>query len=126
MDQSHSSPVNIFLSIFMLLGGCLTNNLTLEYILYKDASCGSLLTICQFLVIILQGTFGRFDFKTFTMKERSIPILFHIAQVVLFFGSTITSNIAYGYHISLPLMNLFRSGSLAMNLIVGMLLFGLK
>ena len=110
----------------MLLSGCLSNNVTLEMMLYVDSGCGSLLTICQFLVIVIQGIFQQFDKTTLWLKERKIPITYHFAQVVLFFGSTITSNIAYSYHISLPLMSLFRSGALAMNLIIGMIIFRLK
>eukprot|EP01080_Neovahlkampfia_damariscottae_P004462 gene4462-7844_t len=125
MDTQHSS-LNILLSITMLLGGCLSNNITLELMLYVDSGCGSLLTICQFLLITIQGIFQQFDSTKFWLKDRKIPIKFHLIQVVLFFGSTIASNIAYSYHISLPLMNLFRSGALAMNLIVGMIIFRLK
>lgn len=114
----------VALSVGMIMVGCCSNSITLEAMFFKDSKCGSLVTISQFIMLAVYGAFLNIEGLGF--RRPKVPMYWHIFQVLLFFGSSILNNIAFKYHISMPLHSLIRSGSLAMNVIVGFVVFRYK
>ncbi|KAL9648088.1 hypothetical protein ABK040_007455 [Willaertia magna] len=119
-------PASVPFSCAMIMIGCVFNVIVLEMILNIDSNFGPLLTFIQFLFISIESFRYNFDFETFKLKERSIPLWFYGILVFLFFLQSYINNIVFGYHISMVLHTIFRSSSLLMNLIVGMFMFGFK
>lgn len=114
-------------SIFMLMFGCCANVISLEAMLFKDSKCGSLITICQFILLTIYGFISNLDLKNGKiLRTPKVPLYYHLFQVFLFFSSSVMNNMAFGYNISMPLHSLIRSGSLAMNMIVGVVFFKYK
>lgn len=138
--QKQTKIFTIILAICKIFIGCCTNVIVLELMLNQDSKCGGFITAIQFLVISIQGLFQNLSFKDgilkilielifkgiIKLKPRVIPLWIHVLLVIFFFGSTIINNIAFGYKISLPLHSIFRSSSLAMNMILGILFFKLR
>lgn len=112
--------IRLVLAVSLIFAGCCANLIFLEQILNRDKHAGSLITVCQFAFITLEGLAPQWIFKRFS---RTIPLRFHLFMVVLFFSQAIINNWVFGFNISLPLHSIFRSGSLVMNLLIGWLFF---
>lgn len=126
-DNNNNNRIMIYFAIGLIMVGCCSNVVVLELMLNIDSHCGSLVTIAQFLFITATSMGGQFEPKSYwKLKQRTIPLYFHLVLVALFFGQSIINNLAFGFHISMPLHSIFRSGSLIMNLLIGVLFFKLR
>jgi UDP-xylose/UDP-N-acetylglucosamine transporter B4 len=118
---------SILLSVSMVMLGCCSNAITLESVFFRCTSCGSLVTLSQFAILAVYGLVLNLELKNgIGLKTRKSPLYWHLFQVILFFGSSLLNNLAFAYHISMPLHSLIRSGSLAMNIVVGYVIFRYK
>lgn len=117
-------------ALAMIMFGCCSNVVTMELLLNIDSRSGSLITICQFLFVTVTSIDGVItyekDSKLPKLRPLTTPFWFHCLIVIVFFSQSIINNVAFGYDISMVLHSIFRSGSLIMNLIVGLLFFGTK
>lgn len=139
----------VWFAIGLIMLGCCSNVIVLELMLNIDSQCGSLVTIAQFLFITVTSLRDNLEqkqqqtrdsdgddnnshggggllFGGWRLRRRTIPLHFHLLIVILFFGQSIINNLAFGFHISMPLHSIFRSGSLIMNLLIGVLFFGMR
>ncbi len=118
--------------ICMITVGCCSNVIFLELLLNESNKAGSIVTLAQFIFISVEGLIQNFEIRRdkktqkieSLLKKRTTPLYFHVLLVALFFTQTIINNLAFSYSISLPLHSIFRSGSLIMNMIVGIIGFG--
>jgi len=111
-------------SVLMIMVGCVLNVIVLEMILNIDSKLGPLITLVQFVCISLESVRHNIDWDRKTLKNRVIPLWFYVILVSLFFFQSVINNLVFSYHISMVLHTIFRSSSLLMNLIIGILLFG--
>lgn len=81
-------------------------------VLTRDLS----LSLCDLLL-------RQFDFRSFRLRPRVIPLLVYFRLVCLFFAATVLNNIALDYHISIPVHTVFRSSGLAGTLLTGYLFY---
>ncbi|KAG2377551.1 hypothetical protein C9374_009067 [Naegleria lovaniensis] len=116
-----NSPLS---SVAMIMSGCVLNVIVLEMILNLDSKMGPLLTLIQFIFISLESLRHNIDWETKSLKKRAIPLWFYSILVFLFFFQSVVNNLVFKYHISIILHTIFRSSSLLMNLLIGILLFG--
>lgn len=105
--------------VFLVLIACCSNVVFLEVLIRGDPGCGNLITFSQFLFVALEG----FIFTSnFGRKDRFIPLKNYFILVLMFFAVSVSNNYALNFNISLPLHMIFRSGSLATNMVLGMLI----
>lgn len=55
--------------------------------------------------------------------KREIPLVLHALTVALFFACSVLANLAYSYHISIPVHQMFRAGTLPATLLINVLVF---
>jgi solute carrier family 35 (UDP-xylose/UDP-N-acetylglucosamine transporter), member B4 len=116
-----------YVLMLKILFFCCLNIYFLELMVSYDPKCGGLITIMQFLYTTSEGLINNIEFKDgMKFKKRNKPFLFQLLIVIFYFSSTILGNLATSFNISLALLNVFRSASLACNMIIGMLFFGTK
>ncbi|ESO99426.1 hypothetical protein LOTGIDRAFT_231075 [Lottia gigantea] len=102
--------------ISLLFVGCCSNVIFLELLVSQVPGCGSLVTMCQFLFITVEG----FIFTTkFGSKKPVIPISYYLYMVAMFFVVQVINNIVFNFNIAMPLHMIFRSGTLAATMILG-------
>jgi len=117
----------VFTAIFVVFLGCGFNALFIEAIIKIDPKSGTFVTFFQFLLVALIEAFlSQFDFKTFSLRPRKLPIKYHFLLTSIFCLATIVNNLAYYYNISQPFHITFRSSTLALSLLVGAFFFGKK
>lgn len=102
--------------MFYIFGGCCANVYSLERLISKDNSAGSLITFTQFLLIAL----------TCMSKSRVIPVKTHVLIVVLFFFSSLINNVAFSFNIPVPLHIVFRSLSTPISMLLSRTLLRVK
>ncbi|KAG5675045.1 hypothetical protein PVAND_004984 [Polypedilum vanderplanki] len=107
------------LAIFGVFIGCCSNIVCLELIVKYDKGAGHLVTFTQFLFVACHGLFATSKF--FAVK-RIISLKDYITLVTMFFISTICNNYAFNFNIPMPLLMIFRSGSLMANMIMGIII----
>lgn len=90
--------------------------LTLKIVCRIDAGCGNLITFLQFLSISLYGLI--FTVKFFKIQP-NIPMQDYVKLVIMFFVASWLNNYALNFNISVPLLMIFRSGSLMANMVLG-------
>lgn len=114
------------LVLVLILGGCCSNVYTLEAIVKASPKSGNLITFAQFLVVSIDGLWKNLTFKSGwpSLAKRHIPIRHWLLIVSLFFTISVMNNYALGFHISMPLHIVFRSGSLMISMLVGYKYFG--
>ncbi|KAI9033838.1 UAA transporter [Phycomyces nitens] len=83
--------------------------------------CSHLVTLTQFIFVALEGLLHqiRWDDKGLGLKPRVVPIKRWLILVCVFFTVSVLNNLALGYHISVPLHIIFRSGGLIVNMLLG-------
>ncbi|KAG5674690.1 hypothetical protein PVAND_004642 [Polypedilum vanderplanki] len=108
-----------FFSVFGVFVGCCLDALYLEFAVKYDPGSGNLITFLQFLSIALVGLI--FTSKFFTVKN-NIPMKDYVLLVVMFFVSSVLNNYALNFNISVPLLMIFRSGSLMANMVLGIII----
>ena len=111
------SPVSSAVALIMI--GCCSNVIVLEYIIRFDSGAGNIVTCAQFLFIALQGLSGHFR----TMFRTIVPLWFYALLTAIFFSLSVANNKAYDFNISMPVHMVFRASSLAASMIVGYLGF---
>ncbi|XP_050313307.1 UDP-xylose and UDP-N-acetylglucosamine transporter [Anthonomus grandis grandis] len=112
-----------YLAIFMVILGCMLNNVFLEYIIKLDPGSGHLITALQFLFIALHGLI--FTSKFGTVKPK-VPFKEYLKLVAFFFATSVINNWAFAFHIPVPLHFIFRAGSLIANMLMGILILKRK
>ena len=105
--------VLLFSAIIMI--GCCSNVLFLEFLTQHDPGCGDLVTLAQFTFISLCSFPMNFNFSTFSFRPRRIPLTQYISITALFFIVSILNNRAFQYGVSVPvtLITLIHSNSLS-------------
>jgi hypothetical protein len=58
------------------------------------------------------------------LRPRSIPLLYYMLQVSVYFTLSVINNKAFAFRVSMPLHMIFRSASLVANMFLGLLLLG--
>ncbi|ORX58216.1 UAA transporter [Hesseltinella vesiculosa] len=86
--------------------------------------CSNLVTLAQFLFVSIEGLRHQISFKNGhpTWKRPVVPLHRWLFLVTLFFIVSVLNNLALGYHISVPLHIIFRSGGLIINMVMGAVL----
>ncbi|KAJ8949123.1 hypothetical protein NQ318_012871 [Aromia moschata] len=110
-------------AIFLVLAGCMLNNIFLEYIIKLDPGAGHLITFCQFAFIAIHGFI--FTSKFGTVKPK-IYFKDYMILNVFFFTTSVVNNWAFAFNIPVPLHMIFRAGSLIANMILGILILKKK
>lgn len=82
----------------------------------NDSGAGNLITFSQFAFVSLCGII--FTTQFFTIK-RVISLRDYAILVLIFFVSNVCNNYALSFNVPMPLMLIFRSGSLIANMILG-------
>ncbi|KAI6645982.1 hypothetical protein LOD99_13237 [Oopsacas minuta] len=98
---------------------CCVNVVVLEFLLKEDPNMANTMTFCQFLFI---STFLFATHSKFGSRPLAVPPVYHALMVTFFFISNVVNNWVFKFNISLPLHMIFRSGSLLVNMILGVLL----
>ncbi|KAG7096534.1 hypothetical protein E1B28_003962 [Marasmius oreades] len=108
-------------TLSLVFGGCCSNAITLEQLTSLYPSAGSLITVCQFVVISLQGLPRHVAWTRYgpRLKSRRIPLRFYIAQVALYYLVSLLNNVAFGYNIPMSVHIIFRSGGLVITMLLG-------
>lgn len=106
-------------AIFMVFVGCMSNVVFLEFVIKEDPGAGHLITFLQFLFIASEGFI--FTSKFGTVKPR-IKLKDYTKLVAIFALTNICNNYVFHFNVPVPLHIIFRSGSLIMNMIMGVVL----
>ncbi|KAI9681170.1 MAG: golgi uridine diphosphate-N- acetylglucosamine transporter [Caeruleum heppii] len=96
----------------------------LEAIVKSQPDAGILITFTQFSLIALLGYFSNASLShraPFFLPRPQIPLLRWIPNVILFFLVNVLNNHAFGYHISVPVHIILRSGGSVTTMFVGWL-----
>jgi len=102
-----------------------SNALTLEELTSKYPNVGHLLTFFQFLVVAIHGLPKHLTITRWRgipipkFKPRQVPLSAYVVQVVLFCLLSILNNKAFSYLIPMPVHIIFRSGGLAVSMLMG-------
>jgi solute carrier family 35 (UDP-xylose/UDP-N-acetylglucosamine transporter), member B4 len=131
--------IEVIYAIATIFVGCILNNWFLELIVKNDSSAGSLLTLSQFLLIIVDGlvkhverdaTSGRLQLKARRIGllcEPGLPWYRSYRTYgclgLIFFAVSVLNNEVFRFHIAMPLHMIFRSCSLVTNIAAGALIF---
>ncbi|CAO3630357.1 unnamed protein product [Cunninghamella blakesleeana] len=119
--QIIAPEIPIILSL--IFGGCCSNVFSLEVLVTDAPKSGNLVTLAQFIFVSLEGMRHQIEWKKDSyfpsIRKTVVPISNWIFLVVLFFLVSVLNNLALGYHISVPLHIIFRSGGLIVNMILG-------
>ncbi|KAI7862866.1 UAA transporter [Spinellus fusiger] len=111
------------LMLSLIFGGCCSNVFTLEMLVNNNRHTGHLVTLSQFVFVAMDGLFRHLHWQSrgvpVTLQPRAVPITRWLTLVVLFFTVSVLNNLALGYHISVPLHIIFRSGGLIVNMGMG-------
>jgi len=99
------------------------NKLTTLHHFRSDPAAGHLVTFSQFFFIAMHGLISTSKF--FSVK-RIIPLKDYAILVTMFYVSTVCNNYAFNFNIPMPLLMIFRSGSLMANLIMGIIILNKK
>ncbi|KAL0266261.1 UNVERIFIED_CONTAM: hypothetical protein PYX00_008854 [Menopon gallinae] len=111
--------MNAAAAIFMVFVGCMSNVVFLEFVIKEDPGAGHLITFLQFLFIALEGF--AFTSKFGTVKPH-IKLKDYSALVASFALTNVCNNYVFHFNVPVPLHIIFRSGSLIMNMILGVIL----
>jgi len=99
--------------------GCGANLVCLEAIIRQAPGAGNAINLAQNALISVDG----FLFTTRCgTKSSAIPLKNYILLVIQFFVVSLSSSYANVYRMPMPLIMIFRSGSLIANLILGVLI----
>eukprot|EP01090_Pellita_catalonica_P006134 TRINITY_DN16331_c0_g1_i1.p2 TRINITY_DN16331_c0_g1~~TRINITY_DN16331_c0_g1_i1.p2 ORF type:complete len:159 (-),score=10.56 TRINITY_DN16331_c0_g1_i1:662-1138(-) len=117
--------------IILIFVGCMVNYISLEMIVKKDEGAGTLITVCQFLFIAIEGLIvhlkisrsGPQNSPSITLRKRVIPLRTYVVMVAIFWSLSVINNAALGFQIAMPLHMVFRSGSLITTVLLGKFLF---
>ncbi|KAK3859981.1 hypothetical protein Pcinc_033937 [Petrolisthes cinctipes] len=101
--------------------GCCSAAVFLELLVTEEPRSGYIITCAQFLFISLEGFIFTARLGT---RPNIIPIKEYLVMVVLFFIINVINNLAFRFHISMPLHMIFRCGGLVANLVVCWLVLG--
>lgn len=134
-DDSNESPMKRMYSITSMPGqtfsrkasiailctfaACMTNVVFLEHLIKIDPSAGTLVTFSNFSFVSIMGAFTWWQFGKNTNQ---VPMKWHLILVALFWSVNYTNNLAFKYSIPMTLHTIFRSGSLASNMLMGVIL----
>lgn len=95
-----------------------------------DPGCGPMVTFLQFVAVTLFSISSQIQKKSsfpfLGFKKRNVPMLVYIVMVIFFASSSVINNLAFAYHISVPLNTIFRSSSMVCNVIISFLVFRKK
>ena len=84
---------------------------------------GHLVTLLQFLFVVLltipQNVHRPNNALFPRLAPRHIPLYIYILYVVLFLGGALLNAYALGFHVSVPLLIVFRSGALVASMLLG-------
>lgn len=85
-----------------------------------------MITFAQFVFVALEGLPYHFTFspRQFFLRKLQIPFLRWALIVTLFFITSTLNNAALGYHVSIPVYIIFRSGGTLVTMSMGWLLVG--
>ena len=98
---------------------CMTNVVFLEHIIKIDSSAGTLVTFCQFTFVSIAGCLTWWQFGK---RTNQVPMKRHLVLVALFWSVNFANNLAFKFSIPMTLHTIFRSGSLASNMFMGVML----
>jgi UDP-xylose/UDP-N-acetylglucosamine transporter B4 len=116
--------------LFMILGGCFLNSVVLELIVKQDPGAGGLMTFAQFLlvsVLFLPKFLSLRNPETGSFQISLIhrtPFKEYAIMTLIFFVGSVASNKAFALGVSQPFNVIFRSLSLLVSYLIGMLWFG--
>ncbi|XP_070495143.1 UDP-xylose and UDP-N-acetylglucosamine transporter-like [Chironomus tepperi] len=123
LSFKENMQLKAILAICGVFVGCCSNVVFLEFIVRSDPGAGHLVTFAQFFFIALHGLVSTSKF--FSVK-RIIPMRDYAILVTMFYVSTVCNNYAFNFNIPMPLLMIFRSGSLLANMIMGILILNKK
>ncbi|KAI8370347.1 UAA transporter [Radiomyces spectabilis] len=101
-----------------------TGELPLILSLIFGGCCSHLVTFGQFVFVAVEGLRHQLTWTRYgpRLKPTVVPLSRWLFLVVLFFLVSVLNNLALGYHISVPLHIIFRSGGLIINMAMGALI----
>ncbi|TFK70528.1 UAA transporter [Pluteus cervinus] len=115
--------VDFYTILSLVMGGCCSNVWSYEQLLRMNPQIGSALTFSQMLFITLQSlpTFVSFSGTSSipSLKPRQVPLKQWAIQVVMLTFGSLLNNWAYAYNVPLTLLIVFRSGGLAISMLLG-------
>lgn len=106
----------LIFAVSTLFSSCCINVIFLEKLTKELPDSGSVLLFLQFLFIACEGFISN---RKFGLAKRHIPLRDYAVMVSLFFISSTTNNLALQFNVPMPLHMIFKSGSLAANMLLG-------
>ncbi|RXW22884.1 hypothetical protein EST38_g2998 [Candolleomyces aberdarensis] len=117
--------IDFSLVLSLVFGGCCSNVLAYEKLLLLNPRIGSALTFSQMFFVTLQTlpAFLTFSPNSFipTLKPRQVPLQQWALQVIVLTTGSLLNNWAYAYKVPLTVLIVFRSASLPISILFGML-----
>lgn len=115
-------------TLSLIFGGCMTNAVALEQCTVLLPRSGTLVTAMGFLAVSLcflpsQLAFAPGQHRP-RLLPRQVPLQRWGVQVALFFTTNLLNNLAFAFHVPMPVHIIFRSGGLVVNMILGWALAG--
>ncbi|KAI9819514.1 MAG: golgi uridine diphosphate-N- acetylglucosamine transporter [Pycnora praestabilis] len=109
--------------ISLIFGGCCSNVYALEALVKDEPDSGLLITFVQFLFIAITSFPQQFSRQhpPFFLEPNAVPLRRWLLNILLFFSVNVLNNYAFGYHISVPVHIILRSGGSVMTMLVGWL-----
>lgn len=89
----------------------------------EEPASGLLITFVQFIITALFTWPSHFaaDRPPFFVKDRAVPLIRWLPNILMFFAVNMLNNFAFGYNISVPVHIILRSGGSVMTMAVGYL-----
>ncbi|KAI1618541.1 UPD-GlcNAc transporter [Exophiala viscosa] len=110
-------------TLLLIFGGCCSNVYTLEALIHTSPTSGGLITALQFLLVALATAPRHFSFsrgwRNLYLRERNIPVRKWLIYTAYFLSINILNNMAFKYHISVPLHIILRSAGPVMTMAMG-------
>lgn len=98
---------------------------SMEYVLKADPNAGNLLTLSEFVVVLVQSIPGRLDRGCGAIRPRPLIASWgsHALHALLWVSMSILVNYVFAFNIAVPMHTLFRSCNIIASVVVGWLFF---
>lgn len=117
-------------TLTLIFGGCMANAVALEQCTVLLPRNGTLVTAMGFLAVVVSFLPSQLARPSGAYLPRlvppHVPLQRWAIQVVLFFSTNLLNNVAFAFHVPMPVHIIFRSGGLVVNMILGWACAGKK
>ncbi|KIP05491.1 hypothetical protein PHLGIDRAFT_25068 [Phlebiopsis gigantea 11061_1 CR5-6] len=118
--------IDLSFALSLVFGGCCSNVWTYEYLLRVDSKMGTALTFSQMAFVTTQALPSFLEFRSFRprLRPRQVPLSQWTLQVLVMTAGSLLNNWAFAFSVPLTVQIVFRSGGLAVSMLLGRLFAG--